>query len=629
MKKRIYNMVLAVMAACAFVACSDDDKPAENFGVTTFPTQSVAFEGMAAGQTAQVSFTAGADWTATFANTNDWLQIAPTRGKAGEATITVTALTDNRRASQRSAQLWVLVDGSDQPYVVTVTQASAAESDIRLSGDVDNDVMTLEANSNGKFTGTLVVESTSLWTIKTNTTSSGWLTFQQEGQPQDGKATTVRLVVSADYSNFTQDEMTGTFDLEVPGAVPVTVTVKAKATTKVYQNETAQEGEAECNTFELDDSQSAGMFQATFYVESNIFWQVQEVPEWLEIAGGTATNRKDDGTLLARRVGVGVLLKADYLSVFAREGDVELKDAAGKTVATVHVSFKGISNNYLEHDFAFPAEFAFEANESYFDPNEPKDHGKAIELPFHIMTSIDYADLSQAPYHLVMAKAYNGRIQKQEVHWATLRMGDASKNTAANGIYTKEIYLKSNNRGDADDTDGLTNPAQPRSAFIFLVPRSVSFDDLFDEGTSSLKPEYAEAFSYIDQKQDHNADYVLELDGLANGQTLDFGAEGGAQTFGIKKASTGLLSYTLRRLWYNTATEQWEERVPTTAQSNSIYIDYETVSGSDVPSSLIVVMGANTTSAERRFRFYINAFRGDGYDDKQVLTFDLVQQPKQ
>ena len=69
--------------------------------------------------------------------------------------------------------------------------------------------------------------------------------------------------------------------------------------------------------------------------------------------------------------------------------------------------------------------------------------------------------------------------------------------------------------------------------------------------------------------------------------------------------------------------------MPTTAQSNSIYIDYETVSGSDVPSSLIVVMGANTTSAERRFRFYINAFRGDGYDDKQVLTFDLVQQPKQ
>lgn len=628
MKKNLLSLIwsAALSAPVLFnlTACSEDNSPAEEtFGETIFEVEPIIFEGIAGEQQADINFVAGAHWTATFTSSNNWIEASPTQGEAGSATIHVTPYNDNKSSTERKAQLMILVDGEETPYTVSITQKSAAQSDLEISGDVNEGVMTLTADETGnKFTGTLLITSSSKWDISTQ--DGNMLTFGKSDTPEDGKEKEIELTVTADYNSFTNNELSASFDLTVPGTTPITIDVKATANCKVYELDTKTENEAERLKYEFVDTLTSGTFQLTFYVESNIAWELKNLPDWMEIAGGQeiATNRKADGTLHPRRVGVGLLVKSEALSVAARNASINLTNSRGEVLRTLDVEFKGIGNNFLEHDFVFPLydnsgnEFLFEANESYFDPESQDDYGKTMELAFNIKTSLDYTTIDNAPYHLIMCKSDNGFIRKEEVHWATLRMGDEANNISQNGVYTKEVYLKANNRGDADDQNGVTTQTAIREAFIFIVPKSVTFDDLFEGET--LKEEYEEKYSHIMQKQDHKVEYILKLDGLANGDVVNVPVSGETYSYPILEASTMQLTANLKRLWYNSTTTEWEEKEPTSAQRNQFTIEYKN-------GNLILSVAANTTNKERRMRFYIDAFRGDSYGDVTVLTFDVIQ----
>lgn len=635
MKKNILTTIgralFGTLIVFNLVACSEDNKlTEETFGTTIFEVEPITFEGICGEQEEEIHFIAGAPWTATFTSSNNWVAASPTQGKAGDAYISITPYSDNKSSTTRHADLMVLVDGQDTPFMVRVTQKSAAQSDLQITGDVNEGVMTLTADETGnKFIGALQIKSSSKWEIITGNHGK-WLSFSKDKEPQDGKETYVTLTVMADYSQFTQSTMNGEFQLQVPGTSPITIQVVAAAEFNIFDSETAL-GDERLN-YEMVDTLKAGTYQTLFYVTSNIAWEIKNLPPWLEFANGkeTATNRKEDGTLLTRNVGVGILVKNDALSAEARSTDIILSNQKGETLKQIHVEFKGISNNYLQHDFAFPSsdplggDFSFEAKASYIDPEKEEDYWKKIELPFQIKTSLDYSSIDNAPYHLIMCNAHNGIISKEEVHWATLRMGDETKNSSSNGLYTKEIYLRANDRGDADDQNGLTNPATLREAFIFIVPKNIGFNDLFVEGTTLLKEEYAESFSHILQKQDHGINYVLKVNGLENGSTLYVPAEGGTFEFDVLDVTTDQLTPQLVRLWYNSSTGEWEERPATTAQENSITVGFIRSQTTGELETMVVSVADKMVTATRGFRFKINAFRGDGYNDTNVLTFDIM-----
>lgn len=620
----IYSATISALVLFSHTACSEDKGPAEEtFGQTIFEVEPIIFEGIVGEQTAEIQFVAGAPWTATFTSSNNWVDASPTQGKAGNAVIKVTPYNDNKSSTLRKAQLMVLVDGSEEPYMVEITQKSAAQSDLVITGDVNEGIMTLTADETGnKFTGTLQIASSSKWEISTQ--DGELLTFGHSAYPEDGKETLIDLTVTADYNDFTNNGLSASFDLTVPGTTPITIEVKAKADCKVYELDTKAENETERLSYEFVDTLTSGKFQLTFYVESNIAWELKNLPDWMEVAGELeiATNRKADGTLQTRRVGVGLIVKSDALSVATRNASINLTNLQGEVLKTLEVEFKGIGNNFLEHDFIFPLydnsgnDFSFEANENYFNPENQDDYGKTMELSFNIKTSLDYTTIDNAPYHLIMCKSENGFIRKEEVHWATLHMGDEVNNTSQNGVYTKQVYLKANNRGDADDQNGITTQTAIREAYIFILPKDVTFNDLFDGET--LKKEYEEKYSHIIQKQDHGIEYILKLDGLANGDVMNVPAKGETYSFKILEASTMQLTANLRRLWYNSTTTEWEEKDPTSAQRNQFVIEYKN-------GNLILNVSANTTGKERRMRFYIDAFRGDGYSDVNVLKFDIIQ----
>ena len=636
MKKKIISILFASLV-CGFTtlnitSCTDDNTPIETGnGKTIFEVNPITFEGIAEEQEADIHFIAGAPWTATFTSSNNWLSASPTQGKAGDAIIHITPYNDNKSSSSRSAELMVLVDGEDMPFTVRITQLSAAESDLKISGDIENGVMSLKADNTGaKFIGTLQITSSSKWNISTDNTNY-WLSFSKDKEPQDGKETIVNLTITADYQNFTQSKMSGNFKLQVPGTSPLNVQVKAEAYCHVYDSDTKSEDEVERLSYEMTDTLQIGTYQTTFYVESNIVWELKNLPEWMELASENTeiTNRKDDGTLQTHQ-GIGLIVKDEYLSAESRKDVVYLTDVRGEVLRTIEVSFDGIKGNFLQHDFAFPSydplgnDFSFEAKASYIDADNKNDYWKKMELSFNVKTSINYTSMDDAPYHLIMCNAKNGRVLKEEVRWATLRMGDASNQTESNGIFTKEIYLRANDRGDEDDVKGLTNPASVREAFIFVVPKSVSFDDLFNAGDATLKEEYAESFSHIMQKQDHEIIYEFALEGLEDGGTVYLPSEGGTLEFNVLKVTSEQLTPDLVRLWYNQSTGEWEEKEASSAQLSAITIEYLRSEETGELKSLILNVAPNILTPTRGFRFNINVFRGDGYSETKIFTFDIM-----
>lgn len=635
-KKVIYTLFSTLICACITlnnVSCTDDNTSMEESkGITSFEVEPIVFDGIAEGQEAKIHFIAGAPWTATFTNSNNWLnEPTPSQGKAGEATIRISPCSDNKSSSSRSAELMVLVDGEDMPFMVKITQLSAAESDLEITGDIEDGVMTLEADKTGtKFIGELQITSSSKWNIVTDNTID-WLLFSKDKEPQDGKGTTVKLAVTADYQYFTMSSMEGTFKLQVPGTSPVPIKVKAESHCHVSDVDTHSTEIDERLSYEMTDTMQTGVFQLTFYVNSNIIWELKNLPEWMKLANGTSelTNRNTEGNLQPH-LGVGLILKDEYISAEKRTDVIQLTDIRGEVLKTIEVSFDGIKGNFLQHDFAFPSsdplggDFSFEAKASYIDANNKNDYWKKMELPFHIKTSVDYSSIENAPYHLIMCNAKNGNILKEEVHWASLRMGDESNHSEANGLFTKEIYLKANDRGDADDQNGLTNPASVREAFIFIVPKGVGFHDLFNPDNATLKEEYAESFSHILQKQDHEITYKLELEGLENGETLYVPAEGGSYTFKVLEVTSEQLTPKLIRLWYNQSNGEWEEKEPTTAQENAVTIGYHRSESTGELETLILNVAPNMVTSTRGFRFNIDVFRGDGYSDANIFTFDIM-----
>ena len=623
---------MVVFIACSLIcACSEDNNDIVTIPTKTeISTEDIVFCGDVSNQQMQIQFKAGAAWTAMLTTSNDWIEVTPTHGNAGNSTIIITLTKENRNSFTRNAELLVLVDGESIPYRIKITQEASPRNDIKISGDIHDGVMTLQTDKSGSnLIGTLKIESSQPWDISPIEDSNNWLKFSKKEGNSDNDRKVTYLTVIASYDKFTSSTMSGSFLIGNTGVEPTEIKVNATAYCRIFQEEHAYETEIERTEYEFRDTLISGKYQITFYVESNMRWELKEVPEWMEIASEVATNQKDNGELQTTRVGVGLLIKEDALSIEAQEAVIAIKNSRGSILKEVKVTFSGLRSDYLEHDFSFPSydplgnDFSFEAKADYIDPNNRDDWWKKVEIPFNIKTAANYESIEDAPYHLIMCESVNGIIARKEVHWATLRMGDSSNNQENKGIYTKEIYITANDRGDEDDKKGLTSQTLMREAFIFIVPKDITFDNLFEGDSELLKAEYADKFSRISQKNDHNASYTLLIEGLQNGSSIEIPAFGIVQPYKILQTSTLQLDYELKRLFFNNSLGEWTEQLPTSAQSNSILLEFKEISKDQY--NLVLNVGANTTGKERRFRFYISAYVGDGHENVDLFNFEIIQ----
>lgn len=144
-----------------------------------------------------------------------WLTVSPTSG-TGDATLTVSATSDNPNTNSRKGTISFTYDGQTKTY--NVTQASAG---ITLS----NDLFTFDADGGSKY---LVISGTGSWTITKDVT---WLTLNKTygNDAEDIKLTASKNTsTSSRFGKITiksQNGTTYTARIEQKGAVADYITI--------------------------------------------------------------------------------------------------------------------------------------------------------------------------------------------------------------------------------------------------------------------------------------------------------------------------------------------------------------------------------------------------------------------
>lgn len=605
-----YWFLFAMMFAV--VACADDkDEETLNApGKTTFHVEDIVFASTIEGQETTFSFEAGNEWTASFSEGgNVYFSASQTKGGKGKAEITVRPLRTNVEAQIRTAELRISVVGEEKNYVVKISQFGKGANLV-----VNTENMVLEADRSGEyFADTLVVSSDQIWEL-TNVADGIFFTLIDEQQSE--QITTKKMEVKAFFKDFVSMTLEGGFDIKA-GDVLKHITVSATAECKAYQT---QEMETEVVGLELVlDPTNSGIYSAPMYIASNVQWKLS-LPSWLDAP--QSTNMDESGFLTKNPAYVEIRIAEGMIPASATDDVVTLLDINANVLITIPIHFSGIGDDYINHDFAFPRYDKY-GNDFSFDPILGT--GRVLELPFMIETGRDYSDVAGAPFKLILCKAVNAVLERREVHWAALRMGDSSKNKVQNGVYTKELYLVANERGDVDDVNELTSMGDDREAYLFIVPASVSFDDLFEDPLSNtLKSQYIG--SYIAQK---NAfiEYKMSVTGIEDGDTITIPSSGEVKKFDMYSDAVKIVT---GKLDITEIVEGAEN--PRTFDPKDVSIDFKKDENSQTVESFILTVGKNKELRNRVVRVDFNAFRGINSEDGSENFFKMftfyIKQPQ-
>ena len=124
MKTSRYNILLVLWALMLLVACSDSSSDESEKPVAPSITLDTEIPPVivAEGGTVAVGFKASADWTAT--SDQPWCIVSPASGKAGNATVTVSA-EKNEDYNERNATLILRVGTLQKKITVTQKQNDA------------------------------------------------------------------------------------------------------------------------------------------------------------------------------------------------------------------------------------------------------------------------------------------------------------------------------------------------------------------------------------------------------------------------------------------------------------------------------------------------------------------------
>lgn len=597
-------------------------------------SEKVTFDGVAAGQTYAVVFDAPADWTAEVHSSSDWLGIDKSHGKAGRAEIGLSPRTDNFGVTSRTATVDIYVDGYNA-YTIQVEQHSAATGDLVITGNIDNAVMTLRSNATGTvFTDTIFVTSMKAWELQTDQEAPAILSFKTDGTPRNGEEKTIMVVVSADYAKFQSTDLSSAFSIVTSAGTAVPITVNAVAVADVYGSERPEQGEAEQLTFEFKDDDANGSYTADLFIESNVRWWVKEKPEWVETSADWSTgeslptNVGSTGLIAPGRQHISLRVKASEMNTTGHSGSLSITDALGRTLKTVSLSFAGVSKDYISYALSLPATdtdgnpWAFEAKAATVESGDALNR-KRISMEFMMTTSMDYGSIDEAPFHMLMVDATNGIAHRRQVHWASLAMGDAAlSNRTEAGMFTKQLILEVGERGDKDDKQGITSPENARNAFIYIVPVSVAFDDLWEDETT-LRTEYADNLVLITQKNDPDADYRFGLEGLENEAVLTVNPAGETKTFAIREGSYMQVDYVIE---LKNADGSWTPTSVCTLEIND-KVNPAQVSLIFTENKAVYNPFTHTyTGTPRDIRVSFNAFIGDGVASKTIYTIYAHQE---
>ena len=150
---------------------------------------------------------------------------------------------------------------------------------------------------------------------------------------------------------------------------------------------------------------------------------------------------------------------------------------------------------------------------------------------------------------------------------------------------------------------------EDREAYLFIVPNSVSFDDLFEDPVSTtLKSQYIG--SYIRQK---NAflEYKMSVTGIENGATITLPAAGETKSFDMLSDAVKIF----------------------TPRLDVTEVEFKMKDGVVDLTKFVLIVGKNKDKRDRVIKIEFKAFRGvnpeDGSDNTFTMFTFYVKQPFQ
>lgn len=631
--RNIFRLFAFSLSLFTLVACSEKNEETITLGTIQTNVQEVLFEGLAAGQSQSIEFDAPEAWIAEIHSIGNWVKADKMHGDAGKSVITLSPRSDNFNVGMREAELEILVDGCE-PCLVQVKQKSAATDDIQVEGLDENGVLNLQADETGtEFRDTLWVSSSKRWTLATNDQQDESIFFETDGEPRQGELTRIQVIVKVPYAKFVSSSYEGSFYITTEEGSAVPIGVFAKAVVGVYDTEYSMGQEPESTSFNLENSVQNGIFVTDCYVESNVRWMIGSMPDWVETstAAGTFVNVLASGQINPLRQHIAFRVKENALSRDGKTGTVELVDAQGHSLKTIYLTFPGVGSSYIENRLYFPAldaqgnPFGFESKAANADASGSADNGKQIRREFDVITSSDYTSLSNAPFHLLLVRADNGIARQQEAHWASLEYV-GRQTTSMQGLSCHRLALRANDRGDADDQNGLSKETEWRYAMVILVPRSVHFDDLWDEA-GHLREKYANVAVLVAQKNNADADYTFGFEGVKNGDSLTVPAAGGSLTLHITPGSYTQCDILMEQ---QNKDGEWVEVDGKTCQMD-VNVDEQMR-----PTAIVFTLSHNKgeenpfthqiVGSSRHIRVSVNAFLGEEEGSKTIFMFYIDQE---
>lgn len=475
-KSTLLWLSFVLLATVSFTACSDEDKDE----VAQSRVEIADFTVDQTEGAITLEFFAAANWTASLSSTS-WIQLDPTTrsGGAGESKLKLE-WQENTGVSERKSTLLLQI-GNEPTYRIEVMQYPDQPVIVVSKTQLNLEVRPEAAGGKGLFTDTLVVNSNIRWDIEG---LPSWVTLDANGEPAEGRQTTIRLIFTGDASKFNKAEMTGSFKLTRISTPTVESVLDIKAVSTI--DAINEEGASIQQIVMAPSPIVQDRYYAEFKIISNTDWELKNIPDW--VATSTIDNATAyEGSLQTEQT---VRFMMENLDTERLSQKLQFTSAKTGAIKEVDLIFPGTGDDFFEVALYFQPDFEFAA--SAYDSNWNPLPSAKLDLPFSI-TSRAYTNPNDAPYTIYFVKYENGWTYAEEATWVGVEAVQGLATRAQ--LVTKEFDLYVNDRRMGYDP----NPTQKREALMLAVPKGVAFEELFIEWTEDLKPEYEEKTYRITQ----------------------------------------------------------------------------------------------------------------------------------
>lgn len=575
---------LIVMAGFTWTACTDDenekDKIYEPF------TTDLSFSAIEKDTT--LVFHVYGDWKAVVTK-SDVAEIKSEKiGIAGEIKMEIH-LFENKTFAPREAEI-LINDGRTNVFKIKQLAAKRAVNYSKALNFIQADTV---------FTDTVTVTSNVAWEIGTQPEwIKSWKKIDPEQMPEEGVNTEITLVFIADNNLFTTAGMKGEVSFKDKAGNDYPLPAEFAGFTPSIGFDTEE--------LILARSETGDGFRGKVMVTSNVAWSVDQTGAGF--VGKVSYDESMPGNALESNVLVWVDIDPEQLDSDPLTGELVFGDEKTGITKNLKLKFIGTGADYI--DFERDSIFEKRLDASPFN-NQWEDIPNAkMSIDFKVF-------LPEGKSCNPIIIGYDGMNPYKMDRWspwagAEEKTTDGPETRAPIVGKTYELWVKDRRQEFGSPQD------KERSALLFVVPETVTVDDILEETDTGEVDEFGDPIYAYSFKEGYGVEngclfyqkglvieYYLIIEGIEEGSTLSVPAAGES-----------------RELLMETDCETW------TMYLDGEYMnpDVDWVSLDEDSNGMKLVVKKNDTGKSRKTQVSFRAYRGDDVEEQVLLSFWISQE---